>query len=91
MGKATLLHRALYLLGKRRAEAKARRDLEDLAQRFEMVNEGVCDELRALRQRSRSCMRWRLSRPSPTRRYGFTEAGGGDTLASSVYEIQRVA
>jgi hypothetical protein len=40
---------ALYLLGKRRGLAAARRDLEDMASRFEGVNEATRDELRALR------------------------------------------
>jgi len=43
------LVRAVYLLGRRRAEAKSRRDLDDMADRFEALNEEVHDELRGLR------------------------------------------
>jgi hypothetical protein len=35
--------------GKRRAEAKAKRDLDDLAERFEEISEQTRAELRALR------------------------------------------
>ena len=40
---------AVYLLGKRRAEAKAKGDLDDLAERFEEISEQTRAELRALR------------------------------------------
>jgi hypothetical protein len=38
---------ALYLLGRKRANAKARRDLDALADEFEAINEAIRAELRA--------------------------------------------
>jgi hypothetical protein len=38
-----------YLLGLRRARAQAKRERDDLIDRFEAVNEEVRDELRGLR------------------------------------------
>ena len=38
---------ALYLLGRKRPEAKARRDLDALAAEFEAINEATRAELRA--------------------------------------------